>query len=116
MQSRINIIRSLSSPSQWYFVPGIVNPADIGTRSIMKNVKLDYWFKGPEFLATIDILVQPNCFSLNDEEIIMNNIVNFNNEVLLPTLNMNRFSKYHCLLNTVTRIFVVTEKTNGTIF
>ena len=48
--NRVETIRSLSSPSQWKFVPGKINPADDASRGL-DNVEDTYrWILGPEFL------------------------------------------------------------------
>ena len=49
---RVGEIQNYSEPRQWQHVPGIENPADIGTRPVtaaeLKDHKL--WWEGPEFL------------------------------------------------------------------
>ncbi|XP_046630675.1 uncharacterized protein LOC124310754 [Daphnia pulicaria] len=51
VSNRIGEIQTLSDPSEWRFVPGVLNPADAATRS-----QLDYraipawWLDGPPFL------------------------------------------------------------------
>ena len=49
--NRISQIRSQTSPFQWRYIPGIVNPADISSRGAnpTKLTESD-WFTGPEFL------------------------------------------------------------------
>ena len=49
--SRINIIRKLSNPHQWQYIPTEDNPADIGTRPITaKELQASNWLIGPPFI------------------------------------------------------------------
>ena len=51
--SRIDTIRKISNPNQWYYIPTTDNPADIGTRPIsVKNLEASNWLKGPPFLSS----------------------------------------------------------------
>ena len=51
--SRIDTIRKISNPNQWYYIPTADNPADIGTRPIsVKNLQASDWLKGPSFLSS----------------------------------------------------------------
>ena len=49
---RIGEIQTHTEPRQWLHVPGVVNPADIGTRQITASELKDcqVWWEGPEFL------------------------------------------------------------------
>ena len=49
--SRVTYIRKVSNPKQWYYVPTLHNPADIGTRPItVKDLQASPWLTGPQFL------------------------------------------------------------------
>ncbi|CAB4021459.1 PREDICTED: uncharacterized protein LOC107357656 [Paramuricea clavata] len=49
--NRVQIIRQISSPTQWRYVGTSINPADLATRSISPKQLLNtQWFQGPEFL------------------------------------------------------------------
>ena len=53
VSNRINKIRQRSDPSQWFFVPGDVNPADVLTRKkLPSQFDQKSWMNGPAFLAT----------------------------------------------------------------
>jgi transposase InsO family protein len=55
--NRVSLIRSLSHPDQWNFVPGDQNPADALTRGLEPNQLKQYgWFTGPLFLKTVSKL------------------------------------------------------------
>ncbi len=52
--NRIQIIRSISDPSQWRYVGTGVNPADIATRcKPAKQLMASSWFDGPNFLRQL---------------------------------------------------------------
>lgn len=50
--NRVAEIRRHTEPSQWFFVPGTINPADDCTRglSVSELLTESRWFRGPEFL------------------------------------------------------------------
>jgi len=50
--NRVSELQSESVPSQWRFVPGTENPADVATRgmSAQEMMEVNVWFDGPEFL------------------------------------------------------------------
>ena len=53
VSNRINKIRQKSDPSQWFFVPGDVNPSDVLTRKkLPSQFDQKSWMNGPAFLAT----------------------------------------------------------------
>ena len=49
---RVGEIQNYSEPRQWQHVPGVENPADIGTRPVTAEELKDrsLWWNGPEFL------------------------------------------------------------------
>ena len=50
--NRIEQLHTMTSPDQWRFVPGTMNPVDIASRGLLpEKVKCaDFWFSGPPFL------------------------------------------------------------------
>ena len=49
--NRVQLIRSVSDPSQWRYIDSCMNPADLATRgSSVKRMKESLWLTGPEFL------------------------------------------------------------------
>jgi hypothetical protein len=51
---RVGEIQTFTEPRQWLHVPGVANPADIGTRpiSITELRDCQVWWQGPEFLRS----------------------------------------------------------------
>jgi hypothetical protein len=47
-------IQTFTEPRQWLHVPGVINPADIGTRpiSIFELKDCQFWWEGPAFLKS----------------------------------------------------------------
>ena len=66
---RIGEIQNYSEPRQWQHVPGVDNPADVGTRPItateLKDRKL--WWEGPDFLK-LDVQHWPKSKVLREIE------------------------------------------------
>ncbi|XP_046461183.1 uncharacterized protein LOC124207658 [Daphnia pulex] len=51
VSNRIGEIQTLSDPSEWRFVPGVLNPADAATRSQLDDRAIPArWLDGPPFL------------------------------------------------------------------
>jgi hypothetical protein len=51
VSNRIGEIQTLSDPSEWRFVPGVLNPADAATRSQLDDRAIPaWWLDGPPFL------------------------------------------------------------------
>ena len=48
--NRLSQIEEVSDPSQWRFIDGGANPADVGTRPASIGEPLDLWLSGPSFL------------------------------------------------------------------
>ena len=49
--NRVQIIRSVSDPSQWRYIDTALNPADLATRGVpAEHLKNSKWLVGPEFL------------------------------------------------------------------
>ena len=50
VENRVREIRSAVPPDKWYYCPSDTNPADIITRSNVKNLSNTLWINGPPFL------------------------------------------------------------------
>ena len=51
VSNRVNKIRALTSPEQWFYVPSSMNPADLASRSVdAAKLESSIWLSGPEFL------------------------------------------------------------------
>ena len=51
--NRVQLIRRLSSPSQWRYIDTTQNPADLATRRLTASNPMDSdWLKGPHFLRS----------------------------------------------------------------
>jgi len=48
--NRLAQIEEVSEPSQWRFVDGESNPADVGMRAAATGQELERWLSGPSFL------------------------------------------------------------------
>ena len=48
--NRLSQIEEISEPTQWRFIEGASNPADVGTRPATTGKLLEYWLSGPSFL------------------------------------------------------------------
>ncbi|XP_064648547.1 uncharacterized protein LOC135500823 [Lineus longissimus] len=50
--NRVSDLQSDTLPSQWRFVPGVLNPADVATRGMTARefTSKNVWFDGPDFL------------------------------------------------------------------
>ena len=72
VENRLNEIRKLTKPEQWYYVPTESNPSDLPSRGCLLSdlINNPIWLKGPEFIQQLTIpifkVVQPN---FNDPEI-----------------------------------------------
>ena len=49
--NRVSFIRENTSPEQWQFIPGSLNPADVASRGCMADALPDTWYTGPVFLS-----------------------------------------------------------------
>ena len=74
--NRVCKIRDRTELSQWHYVPGELNPADIASRgsrprALVNNV---LWFQGPDFLLTGDLPKQP---TLTNTTAVTNELVSY---------------------------------------
>jgi hypothetical protein len=88
--NRISIIRELTQPSQWHYVAGIDNPADVLSRGQSpKSWNVQKWIHGPKFLWQDESLWSIpdvcNTLSDNDPEIKLDSKVKNCNRVSLMT-------------------------------
>ncbi|XP_066937030.1 uncharacterized protein [Clytia hemisphaerica] len=59
VMNRTNEIREKTNVQDWNFVPGKLNPADLGTRPITEKPEdkpIDKWVNGPDFLRHPDLI------------------------------------------------------------
>ena len=55
VQNRVIEIRDKVDPSNWYYCPTQMNPADVITRLNVQNMTNKLWFEGPQFLRDNDV-------------------------------------------------------------
>ena len=108
---RLREIRKLSQVSDWHFVPGKLNPSDIGTRKDIKITPELYslWFDGPSFLRDniditvndIDVSLTPDCIIEEEKRVNCVNVVvaHDNNVNISNCININHYSTYQKLIN-----------------
>ena len=58
-ENRIAEIRTKSSPNDWYFVPGTLNPSDLPSRGGNASDLDDIWIRGPKFIQQSEIEMFP---------------------------------------------------------
>lgn len=67
--NRVQLIRSLSTPTQWRYVESENNPADLATRGVKANKLMESsWLSGPEFLKSNDTVDVPSEITALDED------------------------------------------------
>ena len=100
--NRVQLIRDISHPDQWRYVPSHLNPADHASRglSIKNFLKCSQWKSGPTFLMSPEscwpeqpTFVLPLCFPGDDPEIKKGNISCFLSPVHTHFLD-DLFDKY----------------------
>ena len=71
--NRVQHIRDRSDPEQWHHVPGKVNPADEGSRSLTASQLLNNkrWLSGPDFLweSDVPLLNKKNTAQLSSDDV-----------------------------------------------
>ena len=74
--NRVCKIRDRTELSQWNYVPGELNPADIASRGARPKALADneLWFQGPRFLTTGDLPKQP---TLTNTTAVTNELVSY---------------------------------------
>ena len=51
VSNRVGEIQTITEPEEWRFVPGVLNPADLATRSSLDKQPIpSLWLNGPDFL------------------------------------------------------------------
>ncbi|CAB3983014.1 PREDICTED: uncharacterized protein LOC107357656 [Paramuricea clavata] len=114
--NRIQIIRSITDPSQWRYVETKENPADIATRGkSSKDLMESVWFKGPEFLRNVDppaqteLSPEPFLIADNDPEVrVKATIYTTQLRVIkgLTSERFNRFSKWNSLRRAIANLII----------
>ena len=106
IQSRVDIIRRCTDISQWYFMKGESNPADLITRfdDSLKFETFKRWHEGPMFLRTLELPVQPSIFLPDESEEIKCLAITSSITDPIPSLDIERFSKYTIVIRTIARI------------
>ena len=106
IQSRVDIIRRYTDINQWYFVKGESNPADLITRfdDSLKFETFKRWYDGPIFLKTLELPMQPSIFLPDQSEEIKCLSITSTVTDPIPSLDIERFSKYTIVIRTIARI------------
>jgi len=69
VSNRIGEIQSLTDPSEWRFVPGVLNPEDAATRSQVDDRAIPTsWLNGPAFLYQEEVSDFPFFLNRIDED------------------------------------------------
>lgn len=85
MQNGVAEIRKLSSPEQWHFCPGTLNPADLPSRGIAAKAlgQERLWLKGPEFLSQAEDQWPTNPENVIDDDVLCEAVKRPGDEVVL---------------------------------
>ena len=70
--NRVQEIQDASSPSQWRYIPGPNNPADLASRGVSAGKLMEHglWYHGPQFLKQRDLELTSN----NNQEINLDDV------------------------------------------
>ena len=108
VSDRIDKIRTVSTPTQWNFVPSHLNPADDGRKGLNDaNLQDSKWLVGPEFLLKDTVSQGQPLFPLispdSDVEIRkqVNTLVTNTSSPILGTKRFERFSSWKRLVRIV---------------
>jgi len=67
VSNRVQMIRNVSEPSQWYYVATESNPADIASRGATGDqLSSTTWFTGPDFLWDSNFRPEPELRDLDN--------------------------------------------------
>ena len=105
VENRLRVIRSHSEPSQWSHVPGILNPADLGTRGLslsqLRDCKL--WWEGPnlsEIAQASTSADAPSSAAQYEErvnpptEVLLSTADPLDEEDKTPVIDLSRYSSW----------------------
>ncbi|XP_022807383.1 uncharacterized protein LOC111344420 [Stylophora pistillata] len=97
--NRVQVIRSISDPTQWRYAGTTLNPADLTTREVTEeHLKDSRWLHGPEFLreASPNTLstVEKIALDLQDPEFRRQVTTYTTDVVTIPGLGAERFSRF----------------------
>ena len=111
VSNRIDKIRTVSSPTQWNFVPTHLNPADDGSRGLkVANLQDSKWLVGPKFLLKDTVVQDQNEFPLispdSDVELRkpVKTLATNVSSPILGTKRFERFSSWKRLVRSVARL------------
>jgi hypothetical protein len=112
--NRVQIIRSISDPSQWKYVETTHNPADIATRGKpAKQLVESSWFDGPEFLRNDHFFPMTNDHELSitsDDPAVRPEVPTYSSEVQriesLGSERFNCFSRWTTLRRALANLIV----------
>lgn len=106
--NRVQRIREITDPAQWYYIDTDQNPADHASRGLkVADLTSSTWFSGPKFLWEREIVIPkstPQLMVGNPEvkvtQVLQTKVVKEDNFLE----RLERFSKWHTALNVVARI------------
>ena len=108
VQNRVLEIRGLSAPSQWFYCPSKINPADVLSRGAKASMLREnsLWWRGPDFLCktpeywpTVDHNASTDtCDFDTDGESVSMNLAIANKQGLHEIISVERFSNLSKLI------------------
>jgi hypothetical protein len=116
--NRVQLIWSLSTPSQWRYVKSENNPADLATRGVKANKLMQSsWLPGPEFLKNDDTVSTPSDIAApnEDDPEVRETVDTFAtnvkaNQEVGHGLGAKRFERFSSLLSLQRGIAILLEK------
>lgn len=113
--NRVQRIREVTDPAQWYYVNTDQNPADHASRGLsVKDLIQSNWLKGPEFLWERELVASEFSPELmvGDPEVRTTQVLHTELEKEENFLDrLERFSKWNTALNAVARIQRLAQRT-----
>ena len=95
--NRIERIRKVTQPSQWFYVPTTKNPADCATRGIpASNVRVSKWLVGPSHLL-LDVGDSESHASEESEDTIFPLVTPTNDKEIWPVVSVLKSNVDHSL-------------------
>eukprot|EP00079_Xenopus_tropicalis_P036905 XP_017950676.1 PREDICTED: uncharacterized protein LOC101733728 [Xenopus tropicalis] len=113
--NRVQRIREITDPDQWYYIESERNPADHASRGLkVSEMKDSNWFTGPKFLWEREIVPIKNCLELSmcDPEVKVIQALNTTTKCQDDMLErLSRFSNWTTVVNVVARIQRLARRT-----